>query len=207
VTKNGSFRVVALNPVAMDALRSLPGLVGSIPTPNACDCLRTAREWVRLPADCPVLADGRDKSNNAMALHDKYGDKSGSQAAINARLGISDADAAKYGAKAVNATQPDEYDTKDGHALFSRAYHDIKHGSMAEHVRAICDAAEGLDGDDDGPEQMENLTKLGGHLHHALQCVMKKAETPRGEDDQAEPDLKAASATKFISHTTGKFAG
>jgi integrase len=62
VTKNGSFRVVALNPVAMDAQRSLPGLVGSIPTPNACDCLRTAREWVRLPADCPVLADGRDKS-------------------------------------------------------------------------------------------------------------------------------------------------
>lgn len=153
------------------------------------------------------LATKAKDGNNAMALKDKYGDHSGSQAAINARLGISDADAAKYGATAVNATEPDEYGTKDGHALFSRAYRDIKHGSMAEHVRAICEAAENLDADDDSPEQMENLTKLGGHLHHALQCVMKKAETPRDEDEQDSPDLKAASSSKFISHSTNKFVG
>lgn len=152
------------------------------------------------------LAAKAKVGKNAMSLKDPFGDHSGSQRAINARLGISDADAAKYGGTAVNATEPDG-DFLDGeHKHVGVTAHGQEHKTLAHHQSKIEAHMAKIGDSDDHAAERQNLAELAAHCVHAMAC-QSKALTPPKEDEQDEPKDASAVQTRYLDHNTGKFVG
>jgi hypothetical protein len=115
-----------------------------------------------------------------MSLKDPFGDHSGSQAAINAKLGITDAERGKYGAVAVNSTEPDVT---------------VERGkTVGHHVQAMKALCATLDEDGDDNDR-DALARIAAHAHHAMSFY----------EEQPDEKDESAAHSRRLDHQSGKF--